>query len=76
MRGGFWRCLSHLNIVPKPGESGDTLTRFCTGLYTMVTAWRVEALVNISRVAVEVGERQVIADAQGRTADGTWLTTL
>jgi hypothetical protein len=27
-------------------------------------------------VAVEVGKRQVIADAQGRTADGTWLTTL
>jgi hypothetical protein len=43
----------------------------------MVTAWRVEALVNYFQVvAVEVGERQVIADAQGRTADGTWLTTL
>ena len=27
-------------------------------------------------VAVEVGERHVIADAQGRAADGTWLTTL
>ena len=57
---------------------GDTLTRFWTGLYhEMVTAWRVEALVNyFQMVAVEVGERQVIADAQGRAADGTWLTTL
>ena len=27
-------------------------------------------------VVVEVGGRQVIADAQGRAADGTWLTTL
>ena len=27
------RCLSHLNIVPKPGVSGDSLTRFWTGLY-------------------------------------------
>jgi len=33
--------------------------------------------VNIFEVvAVGVGERQVIADAQGRAADGTWLTTL
>ena len=46
-------------------------------LQEMVTAWRVEASVNYFQVvAVEVGERQVIADAQGRTADGTWLTTL
>ena len=27
-------------------------------------------------VAVQVGERPLIADAQGRAADGTWLTTL
>ncbi len=46
-------------------------------LHEMVTAWRVGALVNYFQVvAVEVGERQVIADAQGRAADGTWLTTL
>ena len=46
-------------------------------LHEMVTAWRVGALVNIFEVvAVGVGERQVIADAQGRAADGTWLTTL
>ena len=43
----------------------------------MMTAWPVEASVNYFQlVVVEVGERQVIADAQGRTADGTWLTTL
>ena len=42
-----------------------------------VTAWRVEALVNYFQVvAVEFVERQVFVDAQGRTADGTWLTTL
>jgi hypothetical protein len=42
-----------------------------------VTAWRIEASVNYCQVvAVEVGEQKVIADTQGRTADGTWLTTL
>lgn len=27
-------------------------------------------------VAVEIGERQLTAGAQGRAAEGTWLTTL
>jgi hypothetical protein len=64
--------------APHTPAIGDNLTRFWTGLYhEMVTAWRVGALVNYFQVvAVEVGERQVIADAQGRAADGTWLTTL
>jgi hypothetical protein len=46
-------------------------------LHETVTACRVGALVDTFQVvAVGAGERQIIVHAQGRMADGTWLTTL
>jgi hypothetical protein len=46
-------------------------------LQEKVTAWRFGVFVNsFPMVAVQVGEQPLIADAQGRAADGTWLTTL
>ena len=66
------------HCAQNPASLGNPDPVLDRDLLEMMTAWPAEAsLVNYFQlVVVEVGERQVIADAQGRTADGTWLTTL